>query len=151
MYKGKLYISSDHGGYQLKKRLVRYIENELNLKIEDLGPHEYEETDDYPDYAIPLAEKVAKKKARGITICSSGIGVCIAANKIKGVRAGIGYSIEVAESMVHHDDTNVLCLGAKGVSEEHAMAIVKKWLESEFSGKKRYVRRLEKVEEFEKD
>ena len=151
MYSGQLYISSDHGGYKLKKRLVRYIQNELKRDVEDIGPHEYEKTDDYPDYAIPLAKKTVETKGRGITICSSGIGVCIAANKIAGVRAGLGYNIEVAESMVKDDDTNILCLGAKTISEDHAMAIVKKWLESkkEFLGGK-YQRRIDKINALEK-
>jgi len=150
MFTGPLYIASDHGGYHLKKRLVRYIENELNLTIVDMGPHEYVKTDDYPDFAIPLARKVAKnKKSRGIVICSSGVGVCIAANKIPGIRAGQGFNIELAESMMEHDNTNILCLGQKTVSEEHAMAIVKKWLESEFSGAARHVRRLKKITDIE--
>lgn len=154
MYTGPLYIASDHGGYQLKKRLLRYFENELNIKAEDMGPLEFDETDDYPDYAIPLAKKVVTTNGRGILICTNGIGVCIAANKVKGVRAGIGYNIDVAESMRHDDNTNILCLAAKLSTEEHAMAIVKKWLETEFSDegeKERYTRRLNKVAELEND
>ncbi len=149
MYKGSLYIASDHGGYQLKKRLVSYIENELKLRIEDMGPHEYVETDDYPDYAIPLAKKVAAEKSRGILICKNGVGVCIAANKTKGVRAGIGYNIDCAETMVIDDNTNVLCLASKLSSDEHAMAIVKRWLETEHTGEERHKRRLGKVAELE--
>lgn len=149
MFSGPLFISSDHGGYQLKKRLIRYIENELQLQIEDLGPHKYNKTDDYPDYAIPLAQKTVATTGRGITICSSGIGVCMAANKVPGARAGLGYNIEVAESMVHDDNTNILCLGAKAISEEHAMAIVKRWLETEFKPVERYVRRIHKVHDLE--
>lgn len=145
-----LFIASDHGGYQLKKRLARYIENELNLKIEDLGPYEYDEADDYPDFAIPLARKVAETNGRGILICKNGIGVCIAANKVKGVRAGIGYNLMAAETMVQHDNTNVLCLSAKLTSEEHGMQIVKKWLETEFANEERHVRRLGKIAELEK-
>jgi len=150
MYTSPLFIASDHGGYQLKKRLVRYIENELKLNIEDIGPLEFVETDDYPDYIIPLAKKVVESKGRGIAICSSGIGVCITANKVHGIRAGIGYNIAVAESMMYHDDTNVICLGAKLITEEHSLAIVKKWLETEFSGEERHVRRLSKIDALEK-
>lgn len=150
MYSGQLYIASDHGGYQLKKRLVSYLENDLNIKVEDMGPHEYVETDDYPDYATPLAEKVTETKSRGILICKNGVGVCINANKISGVRAGIGYNIDSAETMMKDDNTNVLCLASKLSSDEHAMAIVKRWLETEFSNEKRHIRRLGKVEELEK-
>ena len=150
MYTGTLFIASDHGGYQLKKRLVRYIQNELMRDVEDMGPHEYVETDDYPDYVVPLAQKVASDGARGIVICRNGIGVCMAANKIAGIRAGLGYNIAVGESMMQDDNTNVLALAADHVSDEFAMAIVKKWLESEFSGEERHMRRLEQVAELEK-
>lgn len=152
MHTGPLYIAGDHGGYQLKKRLLRYLENELNIKAEDMGPYEFVQTDDYPDYAIPLAKKVVETNGRGILICTNGIGVCIAANKVKGTRAGIGYNIDVAESMVNDDNANIICLAAKLSSDEHAMAIVKKWLETSFSGegaRERYVRRLNKIAEFE--
>lgn len=145
-----LFISSDHGGYRLKKRLVRFIKNELHLPITDLGPHTYDEADDYPDYAIPLAKKVAKTSGRGIVICKNGIGVCIAANKVKGVRCGLGYNLMAAETMMQHDNTNVLAIAAKAVTEDHAMAIVKRWLETEFGEEKRHIRRLGKIKRLEK-
>ncbi|OIO20307.1 MAG: ribose-5-phosphate isomerase [Candidatus Magasanikbacteria bacterium CG_4_10_14_0_8_um_filter_32_14] len=150
MYSKKLYIASDHGGYNLKKRLIRYIENELSLKIEDLGPYEHVEDDDYPDYVIPLARKVVEDDARGIVICKNGIGVSMAVNKTKGIRCGVGYNIAVAETMMTDDNTNVLALAAHLSSDEHAMAITKKWLDTEFSGDDRHVRRLQKVEKNEK-
>lgn len=146
----KLYIASDHGGHKLKKRLLRYIENQLKLTIFDLGPEKYDETDDYPDYAIPLAEKVAKEDAKGILICKNGIGVCMAANKVKGIRAGIGYSTMAAETMMEDDNTNILCLAAKGLSEDHAMAVTKTWLETKFGGEERHIRRLQKIAALEK-
>ncbi len=149
MYEGNLYIASDHGGYKLKKRLVRYVENELKREITDLGPHEYDEADDYPDYVIPLAQKVAKEDARGIVICRNGIGVNIAVNKVKNIRAGIGYNLKVAESMMKDDNTNILSLAGDSLSEDHAMAIVKRWLETEFSSAERHTRRLKKVAELE--
>jgi ribose 5-phosphate isomerase B len=149
MYKGKLYIASDHGGYQLKRRLIRYIENQLELKIEDLGPHEHVESDDYPDYVIPLAHKVVEENGRGIVICKNGVGVNISVNKVKGIRCGIGYNIDVAKTMMTDDNTNVLALASHLSSEEHAMAIVKKWLETEFSDEERHIRRLAKVAELE--
>ncbi len=146
-----LYIASDHRGYQLKKRLLRFFENELKLPVTDMGPTEYVETDDYPDYAGPLAKKVAKEKnARGILICGSANGVCITANKIKGIRAGIGYNITAAEEAMADLDTNILCLSAKLSTDEHAMAIVKKWLQSSFGGEERHERRIEKIMKLEK-
>lgn len=148
MYTGPLFIASDHGGYQLKKRLVRYLQNELERDVTDLGPHEYVDGDDYPDFAFPLAEQVAQN-GRGILICKNGVGVCIAANKVPGIRAGIGYNLMAAETMMHDDNTNVLCLAANLSSEEHAMAIVKRWLETPFSEDARHLRRLQKVTEHE--
>ncbi len=150
MYSGPLFIASDHGGYHLKNRLVRYIQNELGRDIEDLGPAEYAETDDYPDYVIPLAQKVSETSGRGIVICKNGVGVCIATNKVRGVRAGIGYNLMAAETMVLDDDTNVLCLASKALSEDHALAITKKWLETEFSGAERHMRRIAKIHAVEK-
>lgn len=150
MYSGALYISGDHGGYALKKRLVRFIENELSRPVTDLGPMNHVEDDDYPDYAFPLATRVVAENARGILICRNGVGVCMAANKVKGVRAGIGYNIAAAESMVTDDNTNILCLASDHLSEDFAMAIVKRWLETDFPDQERHVRRLEKIENFEK-
>ncbi len=149
MYSGPLYIAGDHGGYALKKRLIRFVENELARPITDLGPVEHVDHDDYTDYAFPLATQVATEHARGILICRNGIGVCMAANKVTGIRAGIGYNIAAAESMMKDDNTNVLCLAADHLSEDFAMAIVKRWLETPFSEAERHVRRLDKIEEFE--
>lgn len=146
MYSGPLFIASDHGGYQLKKRLVRYCENELGIHIQDLGPHDYDSADDYPDYVLPLTEKVLDTMGRGIVICRNGIGVCMAANKVSGIRCGIGYNTGAAESMMRDDNTNVLALAADHLSEDHAMAVVKKWLESEFSHEERHIRRLNKIQ-----
>ena len=150
MYNKKLFIASDHGGYQLKKRLIRFITNELKLSVTDLGPEKYVETDDYPDYALPLAKKVAHTKGRGILICKNGVGVCIAANKTPGIRAGIGYNLMAAETMMKDDNTNVLCLASKALTQDHAMVIVKKWIETEFSNAERHKRRLKKVAKLEK-
>lgn len=145
-----LYIVADHGGYKLKKRIIRYLENELDTKINDLGPFEYDKTDDYPDFAVNLAKKVLENEEnKGIAICRNGIGICITTNKFKGIRAGIGYNIDVAKSMRNDDNTNVLCLAADHSSADHAMAIVKKWLETPFSNEERHIRRLKKVEEIE--
>ena len=146
-----LYIASDHRGYKLKKRIIRYFKNELKTEIKDLGAFEYNKNDDYPDYAVPLSEKVSSNnKDKGILICGNGVGVCIVANKTKNIRAGIGYNISVAESMRNDDNSNILCLAADHLTEDHALVIVKKWLETPFGNAERYVRRLKKVEELEK-
>lgn len=149
MYSGPLYIASDHGGFQLKKRLIRFLENELTRPVTDLGPHEFIDGDDYPDYAIPLAEKVAETNSRGILICKNGIGVCMTANKVPGIRAGISYNLMAAESMRNDDNTNVMCLASHLSSDDHAMLMVKKWLETEFGEDERYARRMEKITAYE--
>ncbi len=152
MYQNPLYIASDHAGYRLKKRLVRYLENELKLGFEDLGPTEHDPEDDFPDYIIPAAKKAVETNGRAIMICGSGIGACIAANKIDGMYAAFGYNIDAAESSIKHNNANGLCLAGRVISEDHAMAIVKKWLEtedSEFLGGK-YDRRNEKIRNLEK-
>ncbi len=149
MYNGPLFIVSDHAGYHLKKRIVRYFENELNVKVEDLGPYEYDELDDFPDYILPAAVKTVENKARIIACCGSASGEVIAANKVKGMRAVVGYNIEAAELSITHNNANGLCLAARMLSEDHALAIVKKWLETtDFLGGK-YGRRDNKIREYE--
>lgn len=151
MYSGPLYICSDHAGYQLKKRLVRYLQNELNVEVEDLGPHEYDELDDFPDFVIPSAIKTVENKGRLIACCGSGAGEIIAANKVKGMRMTIGYNIEAAELSITHNNANGLALAARVLTDDHAMAIIKKWLETtDFKGGK-YQRRNEKIEKYENE
>jgi len=149
MYTGPLYITSDHAGYQLKKRLIRYLENELNVEVEDLGPFEHDPEDDFPDYIIPAAKKAVEKNGRIIVIGGSGNGEVIAANKVKGMRCALGYNIQAAELSIQHNNANGLSLGARLLTEDHAMAIVKKWLETtEFLGGK-YERRNKKIAQLE--
>lgn len=146
-----LFIASDHAGFQLKKALVAYIETQLNLKVKDLGPSTLKENDDFPDYAEPVAREVAKSPENlGILICGTGQGMCIAANKIKGIRAIIGYSIAGAELGKKHNDANVLCLAGRIITEDHAKAIVKKFIETPFEKEERFVRRNKKIEDMEK-
>ncbi len=145
-----IYLASDHGGYQLKKYLLRYLKVRLKKEAEDLGPFEYNKDDDYPDFVIPAAKKVAKNKHnRGIFICGMGNGASIAANKVKGIRAALGYSIEAAEWARRDNDANVICLAGGVISNEHAIAIVKKFLENEFDGG-RHERRVKKIMKTEK-
>ncbi|OGH64274.1 MAG: hypothetical protein A2821_01755 [Candidatus Magasanikbacteria bacterium RIFCSPHIGHO2_01_FULL_41_23] len=149
MYNGPLYITSDHGGFQLKKRLIRYLENELKRPVTDMGPDKHMDDDDYPDYVFPLANRVVAKNARGIAICKNGIGVTIAANKVRGARAGLCYNLAVAESMMLDDNTNIMCLASHLSTDEHAMAMVKRWLATDFSGAERHIRRLQKEADYE--
>lgn len=141
-----IYIASDHAGYQIKKELKEFLAKKLNLEVEDIGPKTFDEHDDYVDYAVPLAQKVsAEPGARGILICGSGHGMCIAANKIRGIRAIVGYSISGAELGRQHNDANVLCLAGRVLSKDHSEAITKKFLETDFKAEDRFVRRNEKL------
>lgn len=145
-----IYIASDHGGYQLKKRLIRYFKNELKKPIKDFGPEKYDAEDDFTDYIIPAAKKAVKDKTRAIFICGSGVGVCIAANKVKGMYAALAYNIESAELSRKHNNANGLCLAGRVLTKDHTMAIVKRWLETKSSGMEKYRRRNDKIIRFEK-
>ena len=149
MYQGPLYIAADHAGYQLKKRLLRYFANELQIKAEDMGAMNYDENDDFPDFVIPASEKAVTTNGRVIVIGGSGNGEAMAANKVKGMRCALAHSVETAELARAHNDANGLALGARILTEEHALAIVKKWLETEFSNDKKYERRNEKIAKYE--
>ena len=148
MYNGPLYIASDHGGYKLKKRLVRFVENELNLKIEDMGAHEYDKADNYPDFIIPAAEKAAETDGRLIVLGGSGNGEAMTANKVKGIRCAVCHSIWTAEFARRDNDANAISLGGRVLTEDHAMAILKKWLETDFDGG-RHKPRVDAIIEYE--
>jgi len=146
-----IYIACDHAGFQLKKHLVTYIKTQLGKSVQDLGPKKFDKEDDFPDFAAPLAKKVASKnKDFGILICGTGHGVCMTANKVPGIRAVLGYSIEAAEMGKKHNDANILCLAGKVLSNEHANAIVKKFLDTKFENAERLVRRNKKISALEK-
>lgn len=143
-----LYIASDHAGFQLKEELDEYLES-LGYKFEDLGAYENNPQDDYPDFAIELAKKVAQEESVGILICGTGQGMCAVANKIKGIRAVLAYDEFTARAAKEHLDANILCLGGRVLDSETAKKIVKTWLDTGFSGEEKHERRLEKIEEIE--
>ena len=137
-------LGADHGGFALKNELVTRLRS--MYEIVDLGAHTLDPDDDYPDFAGAVARAVASVQAeRGILICGSGVGACIAANKVPGVRACLCHDTYSAHQGVEHDDMNVLCLGARVVGLELAMELVTAFLEARFSGEERHRRRLEKV------
>ena len=142
-----IYISSDHGGYKLKKKLIDYLKKKYS--VEDFGPKALVPTDDYPDYAYPLAKKVAKTKSLGILICRNGQGMCIAANKVKGIRAVTGFSKKMIESTRLDDDANVLCIPADYLSFGEVKKIVQLFLETKFSQASRLKRRINKIKKIE--
>ncbi len=145
-----IYIGSDHRGYNLKEALKIYLQ-ELNYNWEDSGAKELIPDDDYPDYALVVAKKVAEnpEENRGILLCSSGIGVDIVANKIKNIRSALCFDVKQAQMSRNDDDTNVLSLSADFISESLAKEIVRIWLETPFSGLEHHVRRIEKIKEIE--
>lgn len=141
-----LYIASDHAGFQLKKTIVTYITKVLKLELEDLGPFEYNKADDYPDFAEKLGKKVAKNKQnKGILLCGMGNGVAMAANKIAGIRAALAPSIKSAEFARKDEDANVVCMAGRTLSNEHARAIVKAFLETPADPDERHARRRKKL------
>jgi ribose 5-phosphate isomerase B len=137
----KIAIGSDHRGFKYKEELKKFLSK--NHKINDLGTCS-EESCDYPDYAYLVARAVADKKAdRGILICGSGNGICIAANKVKGIRAAIGYSVKAAEFAVRHNNANIICF-SEDFPLKQVKASVKKFLAARFE-KGRHLRRVNKI------
>lgn len=141
----KVAMGADHGGYALKVELLPRLE-EQGHEILDLGAHDLDPDDDYPDYAEAVAGAVACGDAqRGIVICGSGVGACIAANKVPGVRACLCHDTYSAHQGVEHDHMNVLCLGARVVGVELAQELIEAFLDAVFIDEGRFRRRLDKV------
>ncbi|MBS0000839.1 MAG: RpiB/LacA/LacB family sugar-phosphate isomerase [Cyclobacteriaceae bacterium] len=149
-----IYIASDHAGFELKEHLKTLLEK-MGLEFTDIGPHKYQEQDDYPDYIFPAAKKVAEKPDvhKGIVIGGSGQGEVIVANKVKGIRAGLynGGPEEIVTFMRTHNNTNVLSLGAQFISPQQALMVVKSWLETSYPGEERHQRRIDKISRLERD
>ncbi len=146
----KVYIASDHAGFYLKKQLIQYL-GIKGYEVEDCGAFEMDESDDYPDFIIPCAQKVANyKDSLGVVIGGSGNGEAIAANKVKRVRAAVYNSgkAEIARLAREHNNANVLALGARFITPDEAKRAVTTWLEADFEGG-RHERRLKKIEEVE--
>lgn len=141
----KVIIASDHAGFVYKSLLIKALKEEA-YEVIDLGAHSEESMDDYPDYAIKAATALLKKEAdRAILICGSAVGISVAANKFKGIRAGVCHDTYSAHQSVEHDNANVLCLGQRVIGIALAQDIVQAFLKAEFSNEPRHIRRLEKV------
>ncbi len=142
-------IAADHGGFALKERLVKSLRKE-GYEVVDFGAPTFVPGDDYPDFVLPLARAIAGGHvARGVAICASGVGVCIAANKIRGVRAALCADHYSAHQGVEDDAMNVLCLGARVVGPSVAWDLVQTFLAARFSEAERHRRRLAKLAEAE--
>ena len=141
-------VGSDHAGFSLKGEIVRFL-NEEKWEVLDVGTHDTQPVD-YPDVAKRIGSALLEGGAKkGILICGSGVGASVAANKIRGIRAGLCHDTYSAHQGVEHDDMNVLCLGARVVGTEVAKELAAAFLRAEFSGDERHVRRLNKVKEME--
>ena len=141
----QLVIGADHAGFALKETLKAEL-IAAGHSVLDVGAYEYDRDDDYPDFAAAVGRAVAAGKgARGILVCGSGVGACIAANKIDGVRACLCHDIYSATQGVEHDDMNVLCLGGLIIGEALARKLVDGFLQAEFIAQGRFQRRLDKV------
>lgn len=138
-------IACDHGGWQLKPRIIEEIRN-FGAEVLDLGAHSEQPLDDYPDYAAALGRAIAGgQAAEGILLCGSGVGASVAANKMPGIRAGLCHDTFSAHQGREDDDCNVLCMGARVIGPELAAEITRVWLRAKFSGAERHRRRVDKV------
>lgn len=163
-----IYLASDHAGLELKNKLVEYLKSK-GLEVEDCGAYKFDPDDDYPDFIIPCAQKVAETPgSRGIIVGGSGQAEVIAANKVKGIRAALFYGktghvesaditgrksddpYEIVRLSREHNDTNVLSLAARFLSEEEAKPAVDLWLSTKFDQASRHQRRHDKIAKFEK-
>ena len=144
----RVVIGSDHAGFELKKDVAAYL-REAKYQIVDVGTASNDPVD-YPDYAEAVGAELQEGRAdRGILICGSGVGASVAANKLRGVRAGLCHDTYSAHQGVEHDDMNVLVLGARVIGRELALELVRAFLEARFTAEERHRRRLEKVEALE--
>ncbi|MEO7961372.1 MAG: RpiB/LacA/LacB family sugar-phosphate isomerase [Ginsengibacter sp.] len=141
----KVGIAADHGGFELKQLVREYLEKQ-SYHVIDFGAYLNNSTDDYPDFVIPLAKAVADNTTdRGIAICGSGVGACIAANKVPGVRAALIQDHFSAHQGVEDDNMNLICIGGRVTGIMAALELIKAFLEANFSGAERHKRRLQKI------
>lgn len=143
----KIFLASDHAGFELKEHVKKFLLG-AGFKVTDEGAHKFDADDDYPDFIVPAAKKVAKDaSSTGIIFGGSGQGESMAANRINGVRAAVyyGYNDEIVKLSRTHNDANILSLGARFLTKEAAVKAVKLWLETDFSSEPRHVRRIKKI------
>ena len=139
-----IYLGSDHAGFSLKESMKEYLEKR-GYSVKDLGNHARVSSDDYPDYAEKVAKAIRTPADRGILFCGSGAGVCIVANKFRGIRAVVGYDTKVAKHTRQDNNSNVLCLSGRTKDKRLAKRIVDVLLNEKFSGIARHARRLKKI------
>ena len=150
MYKGMLYIGSDHAGFELKEKIKEFLTNN-SYKLEDIGAREYLPEDDYPDYAIKLCKKIAETGGKGILVCGAGHGMSITANKIPGIRATVCWNESSAEFAKKHTDANVICIPGRLMDQREAEKIITAWMNTEFESEERHIRRVNKIKTIEEN
>ena len=145
-----IYLGADHRGFNLKGVIKDFLQDK-GYEVVDVGNSLYDEKDDYPDFAVKVAEKVSRnpEMSRGILLCGSGVGVDVTANKFKNVRSALGITSDQIYDARHDDDVNVLSLAADYMSPEDAKKIVQVFLSTPFSGEERFSRRIEKISQIE--
>jgi ribose 5-phosphate isomerase B len=145
----KIFIASDHAGFELKEKLLEFLLS-LDYGVSDEGAFEYDEKDDYPDFVSKVAQKISENpnESKGIVLGGSGQGEAIVCNRFKNIRTTVYYggNTEIIKLSREHNDANVLSLGARFVSEDEAKEMVKLWLETKFSGDERHIRRIKKID-----
>lgn len=144
-----LFLGADHAGFEVKD-LIKEMLHQIEVPFEDLGAEALIPGDDYVDYAQRVAIRVAKGFGQGILICDTGIGMAIAANKVKGVRAALCTSVFMAQRSREHNNSNILVLGSGINTPVELTEIVRAWLDTPFSGEPRHIQRLKKIEMVEK-
>jgi len=146
----RLGIAADHGGFELKEQLAEELRG-IGHEVVDFGPQEYDPHDDYPDHVVPLARAVAQGEVeRGVAICGSGVGACVVANKVPGVRAALIHEVFSAHQGVEDDNMNIMCMGGRVTCYALAWDLVQTFLQARFKEGERFQRRLDKVARLEK-
>jgi ribose 5-phosphate isomerase B len=143
-----LYIGADHAGFKLKEKLKKYFQAK-KIPFVDVGNLKFEKTDDYPDYGYKLAKRVVTDSAKGVLICGSSLGVCIAANKVKGARAVPGFDAAEVVLSREHNDANILCLSGWRLPLKDAIKMTQLFMSARLSSAKRHHRRLKKIKSIE--
>ena len=147
----KVAVGADHAGYTLKGEIVSWLESEGH-QVNDLGAYHLDPDDDYPDFAVAVAGSVSSGEVeRGILVCGSGVGACITANKVKGIRACLCHDTYSARQGVEHDDMNVICVGGRIIGIDLAKVVVREFLGAAFVPEARFKRRLDKMILVEQD
>lgn len=143
----KIFIGADHNGFELKAKLIEYLKDQGH-EVVDKGDQNLDPGDDFPMYAAKVSSEVlANPHSFGVLLCGSGQGVCMAANRFKGIRASLIWDEDEAHSSRNDDDANIICLPAKKINFDQATKLINTWLETPFAGAARYQRRIKQLDD----